>query len=257
LASDAVIGHIDGNLGLDPAIVEAWQVAVDHDIPRVLLVSNCVSGRADFDEVVAIAHRVLGDDFLTRYLPLADDAGEHMAGLFDVLRGVVITSHQTIPGDPEHLHHTADGRSALVDALAHVGLSEDILRNHQEGLPVSTVALAKAWLDDEVVGAIPTDNALASQFIVEWLVARKPRWMPIMELDGQTLDVCESTITVGLGVADGIGRIWGEANELVEADSNDQRKYLAENHVVIDERIALGTVVSEPHHSLRIVAPGF
>jgi hypothetical protein len=52
---DAFVASLDGAAGVDPKIVEFWSNARDVTLPRHILAFNVVNGRADFDELCAIA----------------------------------------------------------------------------------------------------------------------------------------------------------------------------------------------------------
>ena len=52
---DAIIGLLDGNLGVSPTMITSWADAIDHDLPRIILAINTVTGRADFDEAIALS----------------------------------------------------------------------------------------------------------------------------------------------------------------------------------------------------------
>jgi hypothetical protein len=82
---DAFVASLDGAAGVDPKIVEFWSSARDVTLPRHILAFNVVNGRADFDELCAIASRVLEPDLLVRYLPIDSDDELSLTGVYDIL----------------------------------------------------------------------------------------------------------------------------------------------------------------------------
>ena len=102
---------------------------------------------------------------------LANDDGQSLAGIFDILRNLVITADGVLTGEPEHVAHTSEARAELMDALAHMGLPDHTLDRHLSGNPVSVPALANSWFGDFVVGALPVDGGIAADTLLEWLQA--------------------------------------------------------------------------------------
>lgn len=173
-ACDGLVAIVDGEVGLHPDVAAAWGAARDASVPRLMVTVRAAAGRADFDELVAIAQRVAEPDLAVRYLPLYADDGEHYAGRFDVLRLVVEVRGAALPADPEHLAATADAHDELVDLVAHAGLSDEALAAFTAGLPVSLPAIEEAWWDADVVKVLPGDDGLTADIVTQWVARLDP-----------------------------------------------------------------------------------
>lgn len=215
---DALIAVVDGHVGMDPTVATTWQEAVDRDLPRVVLTVRTAAGRADFDELVAMCHRVLDEDFVVRFLPLYDDDGTQYVGLLDVLTGDIHQGDVIRPGDPEHREITAAARDEVVEHLAYAGLSDEALAAFRSGLPVSLPALIDVWSHASIVPALPGDRGLASGVLSRWLAHVPAAVVPVVS-DGDPGE------PVGVGVSPGLARTWGvdTATELQVVAGGDER----------------------------------
>jgi len=227
-ASDALLMILDGERGLDPASVAVWNSAIDHSIPRHLGAVRAASGRADFDELVAIAVRVLEPDALVRYLPIESEDDDTFVGQYDLLTGDIHDCTNGTPeirhGDPEHVALTADRRDDLFEELAHAGLADEFLDIHLQGLPVSIPGLVSAWNDDSIVAMTALDNGVGTHIVQEWLSGLCARWIPTVDSGGQLASVAETQERLGVGVGPDLARMWGEqsVDEALELVHDDQ-----------------------------------
>ena len=136
-------------VGLDPASAELWQWCDEREVPRLIVLTEVGTGRADFDDMVAIAQRALGDTVVTRFLPLADD-DETPAGLFDLVHERIIdysTGQRTErEPDAEHIGLTRDARIDLVEAV--LAVTDDD-------------SLVASWVEHQAVDANTLERELA------------------------------------------------------------------------------------------------
>jgi hypothetical protein len=246
---DALIAVIDGDVGLHPAVVQAWQVAHDHSLPRLVAAVRTASGRADFDEITAMARRSLDQDLAVRFLPLYDDDGVHYAGVLDVLRGTVTVDGSTVAADPEHLAATADLHDEVAEVLAHAAAADEVAQAHRAGLPVALAALEAAWLAGEVPIVVATDGGLGRDLIATWLDQRIAVVEPVVVPAGVDADQDPHDEPIGIGIAPGIARIWSAPGrcemELVRA-GHAVAQLFCDVPLCRDARITTGDVLRPP-----------
>ena len=210
---DAFVASLDGAAGVDPKIVEFWSSARDFTLPRHILAFNVVNGRADFDELCAIASRVLEPDLLVRYLPIDSDDELSLTGVYDILTSEI---HALIDGqwvtkaaDPEHIAITSSAREDLFDQLAYLGLDDSTLENHTSGLPISITKLETAWLHPDVVTIAPIDDEVGVNTFSNWISILKPVWVPVLNIADSSCDAFEATERVGISITEDLARMWG------------------------------------------------
>ncbi len=212
-ACDAALVIVDGLTGLSPVQMNLWSKACDSSIPRGVLSVNSVGTRADFDEVVAIAERVLDDDILVRHMPIVSDDESTLVGQFDILTGQILArdanGFMSRPGDPEHMQLTFERREDLVETLTHFSEGEALIEALIAGMPTNTPGLERAFLADDIVAVTAIDNGVGVPVLREWLAARKPRWIPSVDSQGVISDASNSPTRVGLGISAGLARTWG------------------------------------------------
>ncbi|MBV5267094.1 MAG: hypothetical protein JZU67_00945, partial [Burkholderiaceae bacterium] len=111
---DALVVALDGSTGVGPETFILWQQARDQSLPRHFLATNTVHGRADFDELSAIAIRTMEPDLMIRYLPIDSDDESSLAGIYDLLTSEIQTGTApdwiTVSADPEHIAITSTAR---------------------------------------------------------------------------------------------------------------------------------------------------
>lgn len=117
LACDLVVAEIPAALGLDANTPRLWERLSYHGIPRVIVLSGLQEGLADYDDLAAIAQRVLGEDATPVRLPVFDDDDRPVASL-DLSRAVLDTPQGTIPAESGHLSVAAGDLSALLSVVA-------------------------------------------------------------------------------------------------------------------------------------------
>lgn len=211
-AADACVFVIDGNVGMNPAIIDLFREAQDLSLPIHIAVSHSVDGRADFDEVLAIVQRVLDPDAIGRYLPIESDEGDGIAGLFDLLATDlhVLTNGEIEirSSDPEHVNLTVDKRADVIEILAHSGLSDEQFQSLASGNPISIPALEACYWENTIVKVTPIDEAVARNILTEWQSHVTARWLPTVDINNTVLDVENCEIPLGIGIAPGLARLW-------------------------------------------------
>jgi hypothetical protein len=265
-SSDAFVASLDGAAGVDPKIVEFWSQARDVTLPRHILAFNVVNGRADFDELCAIASKVLEPDLLVRYLPIDSDDELSLTGVYDILTSEI---HALIDGqwvtkaaDPEHIAITSSAREDLFDQLAYLGLDDLTLENHTSGLPISVTKLEAAWLHPDVVTITPIDDEVGVSTFGNWISILEPIWVPVLIDGDNSLDAYEATERIGTSITESIARMWGsdESADLFEKTGDKSRpvKIVESNQVALASTgLTPGSTVSTENSNANLVAPTF
>ena len=265
-SSDAFVASLDGAAGVDPKIVEFWSHARDVTLPRHILAFNVVNGRADFDELCAIASRVLEPDLLVRYLPIDSDDELSLTGVYDILTSEI---HALIDGqwvtkaaDPEHIAITSSAREDLFDQLAYLGLDDSTLENHTSGLPISVTKLEMAWLHPDVVTITPIDDEVGVHTFSDWISTLKSVWVPVLNVADTSCDAFEATERVGISITENLARMWGSETgsalfERVNGGFNPVA-ILESNQVAIkSSNLTPGSTVATESSNANLVAPTF
>jgi hypothetical protein len=263
---DAFVASLDGAAGVDPRIVEFWSNARDVTLPRHILAFNVVNGRADFDELCAIASRVLEPELLVRYLPIDSDDELSLTGVYDILtseiQALIDGQWVTKAADPEHIAITSSAREDLFDQLAYLGLDDSTLENHTSGLPISVTKLELAWLHPDVVTITPIDDEVGVSTFSNWISNLKPVWVPILTVDNNSCDAYEATERVGTSITEGVARMWGfdEGSVLFEKVNGT----LTPVTIIESNQVALasadltpGSTISTEKSKANLVAPTF
>lgn len=260
---DAVIGVIDGDVGLKPELINSWSLAKDTDIPRLILAGHTVTGRADFDEVLALSELVLDEDVAIRYYPIVDDEAKNYVGLLDVLEQSIIHKQgQVKPADPEHISLTQDDRDELIDLLIHSDLDGDLLHSKNLGLPISFPKLRQLWQQTDLVTVLPIDQWVSDQEIIEWLKARKPIWLPDVFEDGIGKNLADCHDTLGIGIGLGVARIWPNQNDenlvlITEQDEQIEIGQLKASGIYLNSRVRPGDTIRPKHSNYLLTSPRF
>ena len=263
---DAFVASLDGTAGVDPKIVEFWSSARDVTLPRHILAFNVVNGRADFDELCAIASRMLEPDLLVRYLPIDSDDELSLTGVYDILtseiHALIEDQWVTKAADPEHIAITSSAREDLFDQLAYLGLDDSTLENHTSGLPISVTKLETAWLHPDVVTITPIDDAVGVNTFSNWISTLKPVWVPVLNLTDSSCDAFDATERVGISITEDLVRVWGseDGSELFEKIDAEliPVSILESNQVAIkSSNLTPGSTIATKNSNAKLVAPTF
>ena len=211
-AADGLVLILDGAVGLDPHSMSVWSKATDLSIPRHIGAVHVTTGRADFDELIAVATRVLEPDLMVRYLPIDSEDDDSLVGQYDLLTADIHDCSTGTPvvrhGDPEHVALTADRRDDLFEELAHAGLADEVLDTHRQGLPVSIPALTDAWRDEHIVSITALDNQVGVHILSEWFAQMPLRWIPVVSEGDYATAIDQSGVAIGVGIGHTIARMW-------------------------------------------------
>ena len=130
-SSDAAIFIVSAIDGISSADIDIWNLARELYIPSLILITDLTNGETDFDDMSAIAGRML-DPVQTPFLVLHDDAGNPTAlinleslKLSDYSSGARIERDS----DPEHKVLVFDFRKEYLEAIEEFGPS-----SFEEGL---------------------------------------------------------------------------------------------------------------------------
>lgn len=264
-SSDAFVASLDGAAGVDPKIVEFWNAAKDETLPRHILALNVVNGRADFDELCAIASRVLEPDLLVRYLPIDADDELSLTGVYDILtseiHALIDGSWITKAADPEHIAITSSAREDLFDQLAYLGLDDLTLENHQSGLPISVTKLEAAWSHPDVVTITPVDDGVGVSTFSNWISILNPVWVPVLTVSDQACEAFEASERVGISITEEFARMWGPNEDvaLFEKSAPEISVNIVESNQValLATNLTPGSTVAAVESNAVLVAPVF
>lgn len=258
---DAIIGLLDGNLGVSPTMITSWADAIDHDLPRIILAINTVTGRADFDEAIALSELVLNEDIAMRYYPIEDDSSPKYVGLLDVLTHEILQPGVApVTADQEHVNLTVDEHDEIVDLLAHADLTSGVFESHASGLPVSLPKLRQLWDEVELVTVLPIDQWISDEVLLSWINHREPKWIPTVSKGEITTDALSIEETVGIGICDGIARMWhvGLPTKLELRTENSEVIELTgdvPNNLLHDHRVRIGDTIRPLSTNYLVTAP--
>lgn len=145
-AADAALFVISATDGIDAATRALWDECESIHMPRAIVVTNLDDDDSDFDETVAICHRMFvgGRDVLPLHLPVLDDDGSFI-GVLDLITNRIhewsTAEHQETSADPEHLSVTAEARADLIEGIAAESEDEALMDLIVSGEAVSAEVL--------------------------------------------------------------------------------------------------------------------
>jgi hypothetical protein len=265
-ACDAFVACLDGSAGVDPKIIELWELARDATLPRHVLAFNVVHGRADFDEICAITSRVLEPDLLVRFLPIDSDDELSLTGVYDILtseiHALVDSKWVTRPADPEHIAITSSAREDLFDQLAYLGLDDLTLNNHRSGLPISVTKLETAWSHPDVVTITPIDDTVGVVTFSNWISLLTPTWIPTYKNADKVCEATESPERIGIAITENLARMWGDGDEIDLLEKvSDKRSQISITElnlvVLVANDLTPGSTVASQSSTAVLVAPTF
>lgn len=126
--------------GISGELADMWEAVAERYQPRVLVWTFSDVGRADDDDMRAIAERVLGEPSTAVALPLADDDDE-FAGALDLRDWTITDAAGQRPADAEHREAAASLRDELIDAVLTVVDDEAALGQRMAGMEPSPARL--------------------------------------------------------------------------------------------------------------------
>lgn len=124
-SSDAAIFIVSALDGISPEDIQTWNEARELYIPSLILITELTNGETDFDDMSAIAGRML-DPVQTPYLVLHDDSGHPIALIdLDTLKLSDYSTGNRIErdSDPEHKVLVFEFRKEYLEAIEEFGES--------------------------------------------------------------------------------------------------------------------------------------
>jgi elongation factor G len=167
-AMDTVIFVISAQHGMDSRLLNAWNLVIRHGIPRVIAVTHLDDGRADIDEVTAIARRIFEDDNSIHVMvqPAMDDHDQY-AGTIDIINLTVTdasaTTLHTQPCDPEHVAFIDSQRQEVIRFIAAHTDDSSFFDQVVSGVMPTSERIANAALECITLGLLTPVIPLAHQ----------------------------------------------------------------------------------------------
>lgn len=145
-AADAAVFVVSAADGVDAATGMLWHECAVLGMPRAIVVTKLETGRADFDDTVAICQRVFGDA-QPIYLPLHGDDGQTIVGNLGLLTQRLYDSS----GDElvireaqdEHKELIEGARGDLIEAIIQESEDDTLLDRYLEGEDIALEVLVE------------------------------------------------------------------------------------------------------------------
>ena len=142
-AADAALFVVSAVDGVDAITVQLWHECALVGMPRAVVVTQLDKPRADFDDIVAICQRLLGEGVHPLYLPMhADSPDEPVQGLIGLISQRVYdwSSGDRVERDPdpEHLPLIENLRGELLEAIIAESEDETLLDRYLAGEDIDT-----------------------------------------------------------------------------------------------------------------------
>lgn len=131
--TEVVVVAASARDGISEQLANTWEVLAENYVPRILVWTFSDIGRADDDDMRAIAERVLGEPTTAVALPLADDSDE-FAGVLDLRDWRIRDTAGERDADFEHREAAANLREELIDAVLTVTDDESALAQRISGM---------------------------------------------------------------------------------------------------------------------------
>ena len=137
---DAVVVAASARDGINDELASTWEALAENYIPRILVWTFSDVGRADDDDMRAIAERVLGEPTTAVALPLADDLDD-FAGVLDLRDWQISDAGGVRDADAEHRDAAANLRDELIDAVLTVVDDESAVAQRMSGMEPNATRL--------------------------------------------------------------------------------------------------------------------
>ena len=135
-AADAALFVISAVDGVDAQTVQLWHECAAVGLPRAVVITQLDRPRADFDDMVALCQRVLGEGVHPLYLPMHGD-DETVAGVIGLISQRVYdwSSGDRVERDPDpqHLPLIENLRGDLIEAIIAESEDETLLDRYLAG----------------------------------------------------------------------------------------------------------------------------
>ncbi|MDO9486053.1 MAG: GTP-binding protein [Actinomycetota bacterium] len=147
-AADGALFVISAVDGIDAPTRALWDECEAMHLPRGVVITNLDDDDSDFDEAVAICHRMFsgGRDVRPLHLPVLDDDGSFI-GVLDLITNRIHewsdTQRRERPAEAAHLEMTSTARSELVEGIAAESEDEHLIDLLIDGNEISADLLTK------------------------------------------------------------------------------------------------------------------
>ncbi len=135
-AADAALFVVSAVDGIDGLTVQLWDECAAVGMPRAVVITQLDKPRADFDDMVALCQRVLGEGVHPLYLPMHGD-DDQVAGVIGLLSQRVYDwstgDRVERDPDPQHLPLIENLRGDLIEAIIAESEDETLLDRYLEG----------------------------------------------------------------------------------------------------------------------------
>jgi len=151
---DGAIILMDASAGVEVGTEQAWQIAAEQELPRLLFVNKMDRENADFGRALASAREVFGTSVAPIQFPIGSE--KSFQGIVDLLSEQAITFEngnvQTGPIPAELQEECATYRQQLVEAIAEN--DEELMLRYLEDEPISTEELIAGLKTAVAAGAV-------------------------------------------------------------------------------------------------------
>jgi elongation factor G len=185
-AADGALFVVSAVDGIDAATQQLWNECEATNLPRAIVVTKMDKERADFEETVAICHRVFtgGGGVLPLTLPIHGD-GQGVVGFIDLLTTRIHEWSTGVPAendsDPEHQQLIENARSELIEGIITESEDETLMDRFVggEAIEVQTLiadlelAVARGHFHPVVSHAV-SPVAIGTEYLLSLLVRGFP-----------------------------------------------------------------------------------
>lgn len=185
-AADAALFVVASVDGIDAATGTLWDECEAIGLPRAVVVTKLDKDRADFEETVAVCHRMLtgSGGVLPMYLPVHADDGQ-VTGFIDLLTTRIQYWDANGPhvqdADPEHVALVAGARTDLIEAIITESEDETLIRRFIAGEDLDAQvlmadlerAVARGYLHP-VLGHAAEPASIGSSLVLDLIVRGFP-----------------------------------------------------------------------------------
>lgn len=191
---DGALIIVDASAGAEVGTEQAWSIANDHRLPKVIFVNKMDRENANFRETLDSLHKVFGKNIAPMQFPIGSE--KTFKGIVDLISGHAMVFHDNSDGGfeevpiPEELAADVEHfRRTLVEVIAEH--NEDLMMRYLDDQPISDEELHRelhACIDDGTVvpllcGAATSNRGI--QPLLDALIEHLPPASNRIETDDQ------------------------------------------------------------------------
>ena len=140
-AADAALFVVSAADGVNGATRLLWEECAEVGMPRALVVTKLDHKRADWNEIIAMCQKELGEGILPLYVPVFADDGHTATGLIGLLSQHMYdySSGKRVErdADAEQITFIQDARNTLIEAIVTESEDENLLEQYLDGSQIS------------------------------------------------------------------------------------------------------------------------